>query len=351
MFGAVLGPSGLTGAALGAAATVVLAAARARVPGRRSGVLVVLEGAIVAGWVLELLLGVVLVGTLPPPMAWLARLVLPVAAIALAALAQAGPPCARRRSPRSSLRRRPCAGRPHEPPRRPAAGPGRRPARPWRRGHGRGRQPDVRRRRRPPPGAAGVRGRAAAWVGIARLAERDVRVARAIADGYRRLPATSASSRGSWPAPHCPRGADAGPRARHAGPAPRVPRRRGDPRDRAPRPAPRAAAGGGGRSSGWAGRSWPTSARCSAARRPTRPRSRCRAWSCSPSPWSWRRAAPSPAGCPRGRRRSWASRCCSSFGAWVGAFRAATPAETGMCRHRPPWRPAMTTGWRPRRAR
>jgi hypothetical protein len=85
VFGAVLGPSGLTGAGLGAAATVVLVAVRWRVPRRRATqILVILQVAIIAGWALELLLGVVLVGTLPPPMAWLTRFVLPVAGVALA---------------------------------------------------------------------------------------------------------------------------------------------------------------------------------------------------------------------------------------------------------------------------
>ena len=85
VFGVVLGPTGLTGAALGAIATVVVLVARARVPGRRATrLLVLLEGAIVAGWAIELLLGVVLAGLVPPLMAWLARLVLPVAAVALA---------------------------------------------------------------------------------------------------------------------------------------------------------------------------------------------------------------------------------------------------------------------------
>jgi hypothetical protein len=85
VFGAVLGPTGLTGAALGAIATAVVLVARARVPGRRATrVLVLLEGAIVAGWAIELLLGVLLAGLVPPLMAWLARLVLPGAAVVLA---------------------------------------------------------------------------------------------------------------------------------------------------------------------------------------------------------------------------------------------------------------------------
>lgn len=85
VFGFVLGPTAVTGAALGVVATVALLAARARVPGRRATrLLVALEALVIAGWTLELVVGIVLAGVLPTAMAWLARLLLPAAAIALA---------------------------------------------------------------------------------------------------------------------------------------------------------------------------------------------------------------------------------------------------------------------------
>src|SRR5262245_23561700 len=67
VFGAALGPTGFVGALLGAIATIALLVARGRVPSTRATrVLVTLEALIVAGWVLELLLAVVLAGLVPP---------------------------------------------------------------------------------------------------------------------------------------------------------------------------------------------------------------------------------------------------------------------------------------------
>lgn len=82
---AFFGPSASVPALLGVATVAVLLVLRGRVPRlRATRVLLALEAVIIAGWLLDLALAVLLVGAVPPPVAWLTRLALPVAAIALA---------------------------------------------------------------------------------------------------------------------------------------------------------------------------------------------------------------------------------------------------------------------------
>ena len=193
VFGAVLGPSGLTGAALGAACHGRACSSRGRASpaGGRRGSLVVLEGAIVAGWVVRAA----------------ARRRARRRSCRRRWPGSPGSSCRSRRSrspgrsparppPRrggrggvSSRRHRPRAGWSHERRlARPAAGRDAVPLDHGAEGMAAGGSPMYDDRPRPPPGAAGVRGRPARWGGGSHGSpERDVR---ARPGRGRRLPAT-----------------------------------------------------------------------------------------------------------------------------------------------------------------